>query len=342
MAPIFHQFSRLPAELRIQIWEEACLPRHLLGLHYFALDEHKELIPIPSSCLSKRSAYCWDAGLWMACKESRAVIGNHSQIEKWNEVRLRADRECKNPGSLVGKEEAIPGVVPTQEIHEERHLMVYPSRDMFCVTANNNNWESLLSSWGHHGLYLAVPFLGPDWRPLAVKNIALEFDLSWNLDFPRDLFDLNDGKSSRGFLAQVLIDMSLRNSWSGEFWLIDKSALWRARLGQEVSLVFSDCDGEYVEIDWSQIYSDGGDEGDIQFNGKYESDVQSDGECESPIVQFINKLAEFDDQISHLLIGDLVVWWEIEARDFWGPRFSVKESIRLLVRRDNQVTGHLD
>ncbi|KAF5004693.1 hypothetical protein FDECE_8804 [Fusarium decemcellulare] len=340
MASIFHQFSRLPAELRIQIWEEACFPRHLLGLHYFALDERKELIPIPSSSLSKRSASYWDVGLWMACKESRAVIGNHSQIEKWNEVRLRADRECKNPGRLVGKEVAIPGVIATPEGHEERHLMVYPSRDIFCVTANSNIWESLLSSWGH-GLYLAVPFLDPDW-PLDVENIALEFEPSWNLDFPRDLFDLADGKSSRGFLAQVLIDMALSHSWRAVFWLIDKSARWRARPGRDISTVFSDCDGEHVEIDWSEIYSGGEDESDIRSDGDYESDVQSDAECESPIVQFINKLAEFDEQIWLLLIDGLIVWGDIEASDWWRYTFSIKESIRLLVRRDNQVTGHLD
>ncbi|KAF4465911.1 tetracycline resistance [Fusarium albosuccineum] len=323
MAPIFHQFSRLPAELRMQIWEEACFPRHLLGIHYFALDERKELIFNPSSYLSKRSASCWDGGLWMACKESRAVVGNHSQIEKWNKVRLRADRECKNPGRLVGKEEAIPGVVATQEGHEARHLMVYPSQDIFCVTANNTNWESLLSSWD-------------------VKNIALEFEPSWILDFPRDLFDLNDGKSSRGFLAQVLINMALSHSWSAVFWLIDKSARWRARPDRDISTVFSDSDGEYVEIDWSEIYSGGEDESDIRSDGDYESKIQSDAECESPIVQFINKLAEFDEQIWLLLIDGLIVWGDIEASDWWRYTFSIKESIRLLVRRDNQVTGHLD
>ncbi|EWY81170.1 hypothetical protein FOYG_15448 [Fusarium oxysporum NRRL 32931] len=134
MSPAFCYFKRLPIELRLKIWEAACLPStdadH--GLHYVTLDvveegkgsvedvddeEYLENLVIFDANLEgydeefevesddtgyvtlralkrpceksseatnpNKSAYLWDAGLWLACKESRSVIAKHLDFEGW-------------------------------------------------------------------------------------------------------------------------------------------------------------------------------------------------------------------------------------------------------------------
>jgi hypothetical protein len=80
-SPSFHPFPKLPAELRLQIWNDACVVRHLNhhGLHYidvgrlvdgmslFAFHPQYGHTSVTSACLM-------DNGLWTACKESRDVI----------------------------------------------------------------------------------------------------------------------------------------------------------------------------------------------------------------------------------------------------------------------------
>ncbi|ENH71930.1 hypothetical protein FOC1_g10002123 [Fusarium oxysporum f. sp. cubense race 1] len=90
MPPAFRYFKRLPIELRLKIWEAACLPStdadH--GLHYVTLDVVEEALKRPCEKSSEatnpnKSAYLWDAGLWLACKESRSVIAKHLDFEGW-------------------------------------------------------------------------------------------------------------------------------------------------------------------------------------------------------------------------------------------------------------------
>ncbi|EXK26816.1 hypothetical protein FOMG_16624 [Fusarium oxysporum f. sp. melonis 26406] len=134
MSPAFRYFKRLPIELRLKIWEAACLPSTNAdhGLHYVTLDvveegkegvedvddeEYLENLVIFDADLEgydeefevesddtgyvtlralkrpcekssettnpNKSAYLWDAGLWLACKESRSVIAKHLNFEGW-------------------------------------------------------------------------------------------------------------------------------------------------------------------------------------------------------------------------------------------------------------------
>ncbi|KAF4920062.1 hypothetical protein CGCVW01_v007249 [Colletotrichum viniferum] len=102
----FFSFSLLPGEIRDQIWDFSTRPIGARGVHYFsALDAWDNTRPIPeafkqhtisrtlenqnqilaaplvgneTSCPSwydaNRSTYAIDAGLWTACKESRAAM----------------------------------------------------------------------------------------------------------------------------------------------------------------------------------------------------------------------------------------------------------------------------
>ncbi|KAF4341241.1 hypothetical protein FBEOM_4840 [Fusarium beomiforme] len=90
----FHPFSRLPKELQLQIWEEACfdvrIARHTAGdragLHYVDVDQNDGQNSLTIRAFGRvmpgdeegrainKSAYFWDAGLWTACRQSRKVI----------------------------------------------------------------------------------------------------------------------------------------------------------------------------------------------------------------------------------------------------------------------------
>lgn len=99
---IFHLFPRLPGELRNLIWDNAVRNTNLPGVHFFS--EGKPLLPHqhflgyhlnreaycanlgmsqtplsvsnrpPSWIEGNKSSYLIDAGMWTACKESRAVM----------------------------------------------------------------------------------------------------------------------------------------------------------------------------------------------------------------------------------------------------------------------------
>ncbi|KAF4464738.1 tetracycline resistance [Fusarium albosuccineum] len=314
MASTFHQFSRLPVEVRLQIWEEACFPRQSRGLHYATLDAtldatyHFVSHHFPGS----RSAYSWDGGLWMACKESRVVLEKHHFMKEWKESELADPTEYQYSESWMGSEKEAPGLVAVHDDHQVWHCVVYPARDIFCVTAYNNDWESVMESWPWHGLLVTVPFI-EDFTTLRVDNIALEFDPIWNLDLPTYLWQFDDGKSSRGFLARMLVEKARGDSRATNIWLIDNNARWQANSKRKLSPVVYGCDREYIEVGVDDIYID----------GPYKYSIKD----------FIRRLVydfDYDDD------------WPCYYSSTWESEFSAKETIRLLVRRDNQMTKYLD
>ncbi|RSL39552.1 hypothetical protein CEP53_013976 [Fusarium sp. AF-6] len=347
---IFHPFSRLPTELRLQIWENACLPsqQQSCGLHYFTLNDDKKLVSsgwnrITSSELqalasqANRSAYLWHGGLWTACKESRAVVMKHSRLKEWEDLLERAQREDKRAESheretgrartpplrmhtmsdwVVGDEGAPPGMIVMREGHEEWYFIVYPTRDIFCVTAEN--WESVLQSRPYWDDYHYLPVPGYDLFSLHVENIAFEFDPSWNHALPDDIFDLMMENSARGLLARMVEEMVSLYALRFNIWLVDKTARWLAQPDQFVGPVFHDCDDEYVQIGF--------------YDTEYNPDKEPDG---SPITYFIRKFGCLGD----FYYRDIERGPRSPGLDYVldGPNFWAESSIRLLVRRDNQV-----
>ncbi|EEU37046.1 uncharacterized protein NECHADRAFT_86744 [Fusarium vanettenii 77-13-4] len=340
VSSIFHPFPRLPAELRLQIWENACLPsqEQRRGLHYFNLDHDKKLVSLgwnqgTSSELqgpagqARRSAYLWHGGLWTACKESREVVMKHCQLKEWGDLIEQAEREDKRAGnykrmaaisrSVVGDEGVPPGMVVMREGHEEWYFIVYPTRDIFCVTSDN--WESVLRSWSMWDAEYYLPLAYSVLPSLYVENIAFEFDPSWNHDFPTCIHDLMEEKSARGCLARMVDFMVSTHSFRFNIWLVDQTARWRAEPDQVVGPVSHDCDGEYVQIGVYHTYND-----------------LDEGASETPILQFIQKFGS---------LGDFY-YRDLERGD-WSPRldymldrpnYRAESSIGLLVRRDNYVT----
>ncbi|RSL72902.1 hypothetical protein CEP53_000983 [Fusarium sp. AF-6] len=99
-------------------------------------------------------------------------------------------------------------------------------------------------------------------------------------------------------------------------WIVDKSVHWQAEPDGDYSTVFYDCDHEYVEISWYHTCRD----------------PSGAGKGKGSVTNFIRKLARLCDRY-YTDFGD----WSPGYHDELIDRFSVKKSVKLLVRRDNQI-----
>ncbi|RSM12635.1 hypothetical protein CEP52_002417 [Fusarium oligoseptatum] len=261
----------------------------------------------------------------------------HSQLKEWEDLLERAQREDERAKSheretgrartaplgmhtmsdwVVGDEGAPPGMIVMREGHEEWYFIVYPTRDIFCVTAEN--WESGLRSRSYWDDYHYLPVPGYHLLSLHVQNIAFEFDPSWNHALPHNIYDLMMENSARGYLAKMVEEMVSPDADHFNIWLVDKTARWLAQPDQFVGPVFHDCDDEYVQIGFYDTY--------------YDPEKEPDG---SPVTYFISQFGYLGD----IYYRDVERGqWSPGLDDLLGrPKFWAESSIGLLVRRDNQV-----
>ncbi|KAH7147907.1 hypothetical protein DER46DRAFT_515492 [Fusarium sp. MPI-SDFR-AT-0072] len=233
-SPAFHPFPNLPPELRLQIWKSACFPftANEPGLHYADLAnlpdknlrEAEDLYwspigmiallpdfqtspkPLESVRRPNRSVYMWDAGLWKACRESRGVIAAHCHLH----ISPKGEPSFPNCLFLRNKEPAEP-------------LMVMPTRDIFCT--KNLGLPSLPPSL----YYTRLHSLGLGGQITSIRhpfNLALEFDSSWNDEFPSDWYQLKRENSPRGLLVAWLESYREDNGDEACIYLLNKAARW--------------------------------------------------------------------------------------------------------------------
>ncbi|EFY89750.1 hypothetical protein MAC_04182 [Metarhizium acridum CQMa 102] len=275
----FHAFPRLPCELRLRIWELALRPQHAGGLHHFFIDlegnkdgiDPKLFVGVDdwaggidpakrdialnigrlqsnsSATPGKGSVYYWDAGLWTACRESRDVITRRSESDYQHRTEhyslLRRERiGCRHPS-----------FAKVRQGNQAWNLVVQPQRDLFCFHVQGWGMDFLLP----HPSVLQVlqsPVCGR-WRldrdehtqPTSVQHFALEFDSSWNTDWPKGPDELLGEASPRGFVARLILRAVLAEV--GFFiWLIDGDVPAPNKpLEHAHGQVFYDMDAEYVE-----------------------------------------------------------------------------------------------
>ncbi|KAH7174041.1 uncharacterized protein B0J16DRAFT_419256 [Fusarium flagelliforme] len=339
-SPYFRQFPELPAEIRLQIWQEACLAfaPSQRGLHYVTVQDNKAVAlpcswptwPRSLSQRTNRSAYFINGGLWKACKESREVIARYTGYYKWLEIHEKAIQDSRElvypelvrrqPSSGHGPPPAI--IDYNGEGGEECRMLVYPSRDMFCIKVDD--WHSIRPA-RHPDLQM--PFIRVDegnyaerllhdryellFEQPSLQEIALEFDPSWAIDVPYSISQMADENSARGYLANWLIGNVDHWHYAEGLSIIDKEAKWVADGSKYSKTAYRDFDTEYVKVSWYDIL-----------------DHTRDGISPSSLV-FLEKIHNYE----HYLYTDA------QSRYGWlggrGP--DIENVISVLVRRDNEV-----
>ncbi|XEV06971.1 hypothetical protein FSHL1_012258 [Fusarium sambucinum] len=258
----FHPFTRLPTEIRLQIWKEVCHERRdeYRTIHYVTIGKGDKIAPLnrnwDNSKPKDKSVYLWSAGLWLACEESREVVYEHW---KWNLIPSREggtparwphpnDKHC----SQIGDQEDIAKLVIFFRIHYrywERYNWDYPEKDFFCITTDN---ETSIRFWVSCNWYHC--------SSEAPKNIALEFNPSWSIalenGWPGDFFHFdfdwyqNDPLIPIGLpLLRVFIFDRLfrRTHYRDKIKLIDRDAKWVSRdTGLKPTII--DLDDRYIDI----------------------------------------------------------------------------------------------
>ncbi|KAF5681530.1 tetracycline resistance [Fusarium circinatum] len=347
-SPTFELFSRLPTELRLKIWESACLlysSRIEGGLHYVTVDAvdtedtwkadyihpvhdnpnlegsifdyegdgYVALRALEYPCdktgnsLSlvkppNKSAYLWDAGLWLACTESREVVSKHSYSKEWLACREQPLQSDERPWYRKD----FPSAIVPQNKSEKWCPLVKPNCDMFCIDTSN---LEAIPQYPYMDMMLLVPFFGTKkFTVIGNWNIAFKFDRSWNENFPFNWSDLMEREDSiRSRLANSLSHEQVAVDPVPSLWIIDDTVHWIAQSHQTYRAAWRDLEDEYVAIDWDETRSNMVDR------------------TQGAVTYFLNALqhlADNDDYFYH------------------SPPFSL--SIGLLVRRGNQLPGFIE
>ncbi|KAJ4003692.1 hypothetical protein NW752_011113 [Fusarium irregulare] len=234
----FGSFPNLPAELRLQIWEEACheacreREANHPGVQYTIVRESSptriDLVHQPVHLDGNaRSGTMRDGGLWLACKESRDAIEEH----------------CPNGPGSGGK----------VLIGDEWSYYVHPSHDIFCI----QDPEKIKHDDVHSALHICT-WVSPRTDYFhKVKNIAIEFDPSWIKWLPRTYKNMSAESTPRGFLARLLRSQYMNDNHQTTVWLIDNEMKWSRRPSYYCGIApepdyheaFINCHETYVEVD---------------------------------------------------------------------------------------------
>ncbi|KAF5974811.1 hypothetical protein FCOIX_8001 [Fusarium coicis] len=236
MPSTFHGFPRLPVEVQLQIWKEACslfdIPgydsyKHA-GLHYVnvdtvksgakdrltlrALDHNQGPSGDDKAPYNNRLAYMWDVGLWGACKLSREVITDKI-YSKWLQLPNYRQRHLGRPAILTSR-----------NADEGQGYMHFED----CKTS--------------------LPIFNPlSTSMVPVSKLAIEFGSSWIVDLATTLEDLKAENSARALVA-IWID-GVASGWvkTPKLYLIDKGTLLVQKT-RGYGPIYHDCDGKYNDM----------------------------------------------------------------------------------------------
>lgn len=301
--PTFHAFGKLPAELRVKIWEFAVHPTvgYRGGVQYFdwkcctppplahpghrQLHTREQLPKISSDRQRCRSAYRWDAGLAGACRESDAAVRGASarvttitdtnEVEFWGyetlglissmprESRLRAVQEGQPEWTVMYK--------PERDLLVLQHSLPF-LRPSFLSADDYTDVTDCLYHWVIKTLTMV-----PD-AEFEVSHIGIEFPGRWKDDLEIDnrafWMDCNIFKA----LLDKLLEVS-EYPRAFYLWIVDRTATApisssasTAMIDTEVQagvlkpggpVLFYDLDNEYVPINIGRIYDSDIDPNDL-------------------------------------------------------------------------------
>ncbi|KAH7147911.1 hypothetical protein DER46DRAFT_515676 [Fusarium sp. MPI-SDFR-AT-0072] len=310
VASSFHPFPRLPAELRLQIWIAACVSYRPgdYGIHYIDVEPSSTegiLLPYHRSMADvvvsvNNSACLRNGGLWTACKESRDVMIQHSRVDGLDCARISI-----------------------RENEGEWDSPVCPTHDIFCI--KSNAWNTP----GDHaeGWQIQIPDLSPKGSQTThIKNIALEFDESWNIDLPESYYDLMSETSARGFLSRLLYNKYLNDLTTPYIWIIVKNGQWtfdHYNTPHYKTKPLHDYDTEYVPV--SPYFTCRHCLRTHDFDGVFQN-VKT-------FIRILNDLGE-DCEKDH---PDFTPDYDDVEYGAFSEQFQITEGVRFLAPRDKQI-----
>ncbi|KAK2593336.1 hypothetical protein QQS21_008979 [Conoideocrella luteorostrata] len=285
MASTFHFFSRLPAELRVLVWELAlrpCTP-YMGGLNYVSVqwkDDEDDADTKPSTVTGKNDVdtkpltfpHNWRDGSKLDQRKRAQYLCNRAQDGVasnpdyrsaclWDSGLLTA---CKESRDVImrryRKYEQSTQICPW---NPNKHIFnLYQKPTIEPVSDRDEDWFILfqhnkdltcLTFWNWEALGNSLEHrFGWTWQYDCAfistdLMLACEFDTSWILDWPRKEKVFFEA-STRGLLARVLRD---RADKPGEcsIWLIDRKAAPQKISGSRETprRTFYDMDQHYVE-----------------------------------------------------------------------------------------------
>ncbi|KAH6675339.1 hypothetical protein F5X68DRAFT_40160 [Plectosphaerella plurivora] len=239
--PSFTNFSRLPPEIRRQIWQAAIRPDRP-GVHYFEIrkvedpaeDDDPHTLDLPGSNLfagedkslwttnpaadpendaensdfrriqrAKASSYFVDVGLWSACQESRKTIQEHADLVRFANVALFFEPDH----------------------HPYHYIRVDAKEDLFVMEmgkpfpkAEEGEWDTTV----RNALCLDLDGYRVDRPGLKQAQIAFEFDKKWFQG------SQNFTRPKESNCMPCLTFVLYAHSWNthgetSQLWLIDRS-----------------------------------------------------------------------------------------------------------------------
>ncbi|KAF5630295.1 tetracycline resistance [Fusarium sp. NRRL 52700] len=191
-----------------------------------------------------KSVYLWDAGLWLACKESRQVVLEHLRFKEW----LACRQQPLPRGEYPWYDKAFPSAIVPQNKNEKLYPLVKPHYDIFCLDASNV--ESIPDSCLK--MMLLAPFFGTKkFTVVGSWNLAFKFGRSWNDNFPSSWLDLMQREDSfRSRLVKSIYWSDEAISPIPSIWLMDDNVHWIELSGQSCPRMYRDLEDEYVQIEW--------------------------------------------------------------------------------------------
>ena len=147
----------------------------------------------------------------------------------------------------------------------------WPTRLGIFLCVRTENWKYIYRYPYNPPLHVPANVYGAEvWR--IIKDFAIEFDQSWSINRPGNIYDLSEENSARGYLEKLLFDRAHHRNFDGleNIWLIDKGAMWSRHPHQyyctsdaeelqeaptpehQIVAVYRGCDTEYVEVSLEQ------------------------------------------------------------------------------------------
>ncbi|KAF5233584.1 hypothetical protein FANTH_12500 [Fusarium anthophilum] len=131
--------------------------------------------------------------------------------------------------------------------------MVMPTRDLFCIKDPKRSLLPLTLEAPR----LHVPCING--KKIVLRhsfNLVLEFDTSWNDEFPLTWKELREEDSPRGLFASWAKSCMRGDGNAPWIYLLNKAASWGPYWQVKDDVIFHDCDDAYVEVtdDWFGFY----------------------------------------------------------------------------------------